>query len=106
MKSKVGLVLTGGGARGAYQAGVLLGIAEMTPKGVSPFPVITGVSAGSINAAFLACTDKNFHECAHDLWDMWYGLTSNDIFKQRTPGFASMAVRALINALLSKAILK
>ncbi len=100
MKSKVGLVLTGGGARGAYQAGVLLGISEMTPKGSFPFPIITGISAGSINAAFLACSEGTFHESAQKLWDIWHGLTSKDIFQQTKGGFAKLAIRALINIIL------
>ena len=46
---KVGLVLTGGGARAAYQVGVLRAIAEMLPKGTrNPFPVICGTSAGAL----------------------------------------------------------
>ena len=47
-----GLVLSGGGARAAYQVGVLSYITEKLPQ-VS-FPIITGVSAGAINAAFMA----------------------------------------------------
>ena len=46
------LVLTGGGARAAYQVGVLRAIARLLPE--TTFDVITGVSAGAINAAFLA----------------------------------------------------
>jgi len=50
-----GLILSGGGARGAYQVGVLAAIAEMVPRGApNPFPIICGTSAGAINAALLA----------------------------------------------------
>ena len=50
-----GLILSGGGARAAYQVGVLAGIAELLPAGAhNPFPVIVGTSAGAINAVTLA----------------------------------------------------
>ncbi|HLF95005.1 MAG TPA: patatin-like phospholipase family protein, partial [Planctomycetota bacterium] len=50
--SGLALVLTGGGARAAYQVGVLKAIAEAFPE--MAIPIITGVSAGAINAAYLA----------------------------------------------------
>ena len=53
--STVGLVLPGGGARAAYQVGVLKGIAAMYPPGAhNPFPIIVGTSAGAVSAAVLA----------------------------------------------------
>jgi NTE family protein len=80
---KVGLVLTGGGARGAYQAGALLGIFEMVQEWRKgwPFPVITGTSAGAINAAFLA---GHIHEnvfAAQKLQDLWAHLSVDQIYK-------------------------
>lgn len=66
---RVGLILTGGGARAAYQVGVLQAIAAMLPKGSrNPFPVICGTSAGAINAASLAGSARNFHEG----WADWH----------------------------------
>lgn len=53
-KQMTALILPGGGARGAYQAGVLKAIQEFSPSGFNPFPVICGTSAGAINAAVLA----------------------------------------------------
>ena len=51
-KPKLAIVMTGGGARAAYQIGVLKAIAEMLPAGSpSPFTIICGTSAGAINAA-------------------------------------------------------
>ncbi|HXW53410.1 MAG TPA: patatin-like phospholipase family protein [Myxococcota bacterium] len=97
MKSKIGLVLTGGGARGAYQAGVLLGISEITPPGHFPFPVIAGISAGSINAAFLACSEGSFHDSAKKLWDLWHNIKTTDVFQPSKTGFAKLAIRSLIN---------
>ena len=60
---RVGLILSGGGARAAYQVGVLKAIAQMLPKGASnPFRIICGTSAGAINAAVLAIYATRFQE--------------------------------------------
>ncbi|GIT37642.1 MAG: hypothetical protein Ct9H300mP6_15100 [Gammaproteobacteria bacterium] len=50
-EKKIGLVLPGGGARGAYQVGVLKAINEIKPDS-NPFSIISGTSAGAINASF------------------------------------------------------
>src|ERR1700712_3074587 len=60
------LVLTGGGARGAYQAGVLRGLARHFP-GLS-FPILAGVSAGAINASFLAAHPGTLAEATEELY--------------------------------------
>lgn len=74
-----GLVLSGGGARGAYQVGVISALAERCP-GPLPFPVITGVSVGAINAAVLAEGADDFPRAAAKLEALWRGLRSEDIF--------------------------
>ena len=54
-KSKIALLLTGGGARAAYQVGVLKAIASQLPRNqTSPFVIINGTSAGAINATALS----------------------------------------------------
>ena len=59
---KRGLIMTGGGARAAYQIGVLKAVAEMLPKGgPSPFQIICGTSAGAINAVALATMADNYN---------------------------------------------
>lgn len=78
---RVGLVLPGGGARGAYQIGVLKGIAEMLPDGRNPFPVISGVSVGGINAASLASRSQDFQHAVAHLVDLWGGLHASDIYR-------------------------
>ncbi len=80
---RVGLVLSGGGARGAYQAGVLKGIAEICKEaGIrQPFPIITGVSAGAINATYLAARCDNFEEAADNMVKMWTTITADRVFK-------------------------
>ena len=71
--SKTGLVLTGGGARAAYQVGVLQAIAQIRRDAGAatgnPFPVIAGTSAGAINAAALACRADDFDAAVAGLVD-------------------------------------
>ena len=69
---KTGLVLSGGGARGAYQVGVLKAIADLHPKHSSnPFNVITGTSAGAINAVGLAASANNFRLGVKKVEKIW-----------------------------------
>jgi NTE family protein len=73
------LVLPGGGARAAYQAGVLRGLGRQFP-GLC-FPLVTGVSAGAINATFLAAHPGNFDEAADDLAAVWEKIEFDDVFR-------------------------
>lgn len=77
----VGLVLAGGGARCAYQAGALRAIAEMLPADRNPFPVIVGQSAGAINAACLASRAGSFSVSAERLVEAWSRLRLCDVFR-------------------------
>ena len=82
MKQKTALVLSGGGARGAYQAGVLKGLAEILPeKNKSPFEIISGVSAGAINAAKLACDIESFSNAVEKLNFLWSQISTDQVFK-------------------------
>lgn len=82
MSEKLGLVLSGGGARGAYQVGVIQALSSLFESwGLEkPFSVYSGVSAGSINAAYLASCSDDFSEGAKKLVDLWGNLSSNQIF--------------------------
>lgn len=75
-----GLVLSGGGARGAYQVGVLSALADAAP-GPTPFPVITGVSVGAINAAVLAEQADDFRRGTDKLEALWRSLTCSQVFR-------------------------
>ncbi len=87
------LVLTGGGARAAYQVGVLAAIAERM-KGIS-FPILTGASAGAINAAYLAAYPGDFSEAVQALKNRWSHLTSDIIYGSRTPTLVRLLARWL-----------
>ncbi|HET6655477.1 MAG TPA: patatin-like phospholipase family protein [Gammaproteobacteria bacterium] len=77
-----GLVLPGGGARAAYQAGVLKAIADLVPQtGANPFPIITGTSAGAINAAKMASHAAEFHQGAALLAEIWENLTVERVYR-------------------------
>ena len=78
------LALTGGGARAAYQAGVLRGIARHTP-GFRP-DVLTGVSAGALNGAFLAASaDEPFAVAVERLVAVWHELRSEHVYRLDRP---------------------
>ncbi len=82
MENAVGLVMTGGGARGAYQAGVLKRIGELKrvrTKG-NPFPIIGGASAGAINGAGLATGCDDFALVTQLIAEAWATLKPSEIF--------------------------
>lgn len=96
-----GLILSGGGARAAYQVGVLAGIADLLPPGApNPFPVIVGTSAGAINAVKLASGALHFRTAIHQLTEFWQGFRSHQVLRSDWPGVMSQAVRFFGNSLM------
>lgn len=81
---ETGIVLTGGGARAAYQVGVLRGISDMYPDWENPFGVIVGTSAGAINAASMAGGKSIFRHNISHLEALWSEITVNRIYKSQT----------------------
>ncbi len=83
MENATGLVMTGGGARGAYQAGVLKRIGELKRIGIqgNPFPIIGGASAGAINGSALATGCQDFASATQILAEFWATLKPSDIFR-------------------------
>jgi NTE family protein len=79
--STVGLVLPGGGARAAYQVGVLRAIADMMPGAPNPFPVIVGTSAGAVSAAVLATEAFRWHRAIDALCRVWAGFHVQQVFR-------------------------
>jgi NTE family protein len=83
--AELGLVLTGGGARAAYQSGVLKGIAELLPRGAAcPFPVITGTSAGAVSAIALASDPAHFRQAVYSIERVWRSFRVHHVFKADT----------------------
>jgi len=75
------LVLPGGGARGAYQAGVLRAVAELVGSAGNPFPVMCGTSAGAINAAVLASHAHEFAVGVERLEHFWSTMSCARIYR-------------------------
>jgi NTE family protein len=78
----LGLVLTGGGARSAYQVGVLKGIADLLRRGSAcPFPIITGTSAGAVSAIALASDAAHFRRSILAIERVWRDFRVHQVFK-------------------------
>ncbi|MCO8171295.1 patatin-like phospholipase family protein [Pseudomonas sp. 21LCFQ02] len=96
-----GLILSGGGARAAYQVGVLAGIADLLPYGaMNPFPVIVGTSAGAINAVKLASDAMRFRVAVHQLTLFWQNFRSHQVLRSDWPGVIHQASRFVGKSLL------
>ncbi len=99
-QKKTGLILTGGGARAAYQVGVLQGIASILweagwPPARNPFDIICGTSAGAINAAGLACRADNFDEGLQRLVDVWENVEAAQVYRADSLGVLRSGARWL-----------
>lgn len=80
-KKRTALLLSGGGARAAYQVGVLKAVAELVPEGChNPFPIICGTSAGSINTVALASNASNFHIGIKRIEAVWSNFKLHHVF--------------------------
>jgi len=90
----VGLVLAGGGARAAYQVGVVKAIAEMLPPDApNPFPILCGSSAGAINATTLAIYATRFQEGVRRLVYVWRNFNVDKVFRADAPGVLANGLR-------------
>ena len=88
------VALTGGGARGAYQVGVLRALGKHFPD--LDFPIVTGVSAGAINAAFLASHPQALGQSAEALTAVWQKISFDDVFRIDLPWMAGNVWRWLL----------
>ena len=90
------LILTGGGARAAYQVGVLLAVAKLqTNRRRNPFPILSGTSAGAINAAGVACLADNFGKAVAILAGVWRNMHASHIYRADPAGIGLSGVRWL-----------
>ncbi len=102
MQRKIGLILGGGGARAAYQVGVLKAIAKILPRTApSPFAVVCGTSAGAINAAALAMNAGNFRSSVKQLLSFWKDFRAENIYRSDPIGAFSNSGLWLAGLLLS-----
>ncbi|TDY00960.1 patatin-like phospholipase family protein [Thiohalophilus thiocyanatoxydans] len=81
-KPKTGLIMTGGGARAAYQVGVLKAVADILPRRASsPFQILCGTSAGAINASALATHAYNFRKSVQRIAIIWSNFHAEQVFR-------------------------
>ena len=96
------LVLTGGGARGAYQAGVLKYIAENIPG--AHFETLVGSSSGAINVAGLASFGGNVQQAGVRVAELWSDLQMNEVFRTDPLSIAAIGLRWLYDLILGRAV--
>lgn len=94
---KKAIYLSGGGARGAYQAGVLKAIHNITKAKQLPVQVLSSVSAGAINAAFLAMYAEDFAQGIAHIIELWSSLTSDQVFRTSSWSLIKSLVRNVFN---------
>ncbi|MDW7547985.1 patatin-like phospholipase family protein [Pseudoalteromonas sp. McH1-7] len=96
---KIALLLTGGGARAAYQVGVLKALAQSMPRtSPLPFDIITGTSAGAINSAGIACYASCFHLAVKKVEYIWKNFSTDMVYKS---SFSGAYGHLLVNMLRS-----
>jgi NTE family protein len=96
------VMLTGGGARAAYQVGLLRGLARHFPE--LEFPIVTGVSAGAINAVYLAAMHGNLAHRVEELHELWRSLECHHVFSANYSALLPFrsAMRAMLPRRFSK----
>src|SRR3954464_5493098 len=79
--TRAGLILTGGGARAAYQVGVLKALSQVYRRPEWPFPIIVGTSAGAVAASILAGNVVRWHQSIAEIEDVWANFRINQVFR-------------------------
>lgn len=100
---RIGLLLSGGGARAAYQVGVLRAISELLPKNASnPFHIISGTSAGALNAASLACHAHRLRTGVKLLEHVWKNISSDKVYTPQSGKLLGSASIMLLASMRTK----
>jgi NTE family protein len=95
----VGLVLPGGGARAAYQVGVLKAIAQLLPDARNPFPVIVGTSAGAVSATVLAVGAYRWQSAVAALEAVWANFHVSQVFRVDAPSMLRSGLHWMLSLL-------
>ncbi|HXF67930.1 MAG TPA: patatin-like phospholipase family protein [Burkholderiales bacterium] len=99
-RPRIGLIMSGGGARAAYQVGVLRALSELLPRAVNnPFPIICGTSAGAINAAVLAVEAADFRRGVRRLMMVWKNFRVHHVYRADPWGAYSNSARWVFSVL-------
>ena len=100
---KTGLILSGGGARAAYQVGVLKAIHRILPRGhYNPFDVISGTSAGAINGVALASYAENYRIGIKHLERIWMHFSCDQIYRTDFIGVSHGLMRMMRSLLIGR----
>lgn len=100
---RIGLLLSGGGARAAYQVGVLGAIADLLPKDTSnPFHIISGTSAGALNAASLASHAHRLRTGVRLLEYVWKNISSDQIYTPQSGRLLGSASLMLLSSMRTR----
>lgn len=101
LKARAGLVLTGGGARAAYQVGVIKAVRDVLGEPTrNPFPIVCGTSAGAINAATLAVYANDFNLGVKNLLEVWEDMHCERIYRTDVPSILRSGARWLASMML------
>ena len=97
------VIMSGGGARAAYQVGVVRALSELLPPGSPcPFPIICGTSAGAVNAAVLAADAHDFRRGARRLMTVWKNMRVGHIYRSDPLGAIGNSARWFAAALFGR----
>ena len=100
-KPRAGLVLTGGGARAAYQVGVVKAVRDVLGNPAkNPFPILCGTSAGAINAAALAAYADDFTRAVANLLEVWENMRCAHVYRTDFPSILRSGARWLGSLML------
>jgi NTE family protein len=101
MRPRAGLVLTGGGARAAYQVGVVKAVRDVLGNPVkNPFPILCGTSAGAINAASLAVYADDFTRAVANLLEVWEHMRCDHVYRTDVTSIMKSGARWLSSMML------
>jgi len=102
-RKKIGLILSGGGARAAYQVGVLKAIHKILPKdSANPYDVIAGTSAGAINGVALASYAENYRIGMRHLERIWTGFSPEQIYRTDLLSITRSLLRLLRTTIIGR----
>ena len=92
---RAALILTGGGARAAYQVGVLKALSHVHPRPDWPFPIIVGTSAGAVSASILAGNVTRWHESVSEIEKVWANFRVHQVFRSDAAAMLKAGARWL-----------
>jgi NTE family protein len=100
MSKKLGLVMTGGGARASFQVGVVRALYEIIGNKQGLFDVISGNSAGGINSTYLAANCENWDVATHNLHELWMRVKPQNVYDLRTRTISDIGMKLVSGTML------